>query len=171
MFVASTPVRRPAMNRRVATLSLASALLLGVANGTAAHAAEPVRMSDAYTDTFFDDFIFDLCGIETYTTATERWTLKVYPDGSEVLHSVRTFVPADPRIPVEKGAATSFNAPGGSRRVVGKPIQLFYADGGVKTLDAGQAIFDEQGDLTDVRGRHDFIAGSTSEADLYCPQD
>lgn len=157
------------MNRRIVGLSIASALVLGVVGGTAAQAAGPVRISDAYTDTFFDDFIFDLCGIETYTTVTERWTLKVYPDGSEVFHNVRTFVPDDPRIPIEKGAATSFNAPDGSRRVVGKPIQLFYPDGGVKTLDAGQAIFDEHGDLVDVRGRHDFMVGSTSEADLYCP--
>ncbi|MBA2321042.1 MAG: hypothetical protein H0V89_07795 [Deltaproteobacteria bacterium] len=158
------------MNRRIVGLSFASALVLAVGVGTAAQAAGPVRISDAYTDTFFDDFIFDLCGIETYTTVTERWTLKVYPDGSEVFHNVRTFVPDDPRIPIEKGAATSFNAPDGSRRVVGKPIQLFYPDGGVKTLDAGQAIFDEHGDLVDVRGRHDFIVGSTSEADLYCPE-
>ena len=157
------------MNRRIVGLSIASALVLGVAGATPAQAAGPVRISDAYTETFFDDFIFDLCGVETYTTATERWTLKVYPDGSEVFHNVRTFVPDDPRIPIEKGAATSFNAPDGSRRVVGKPIQLFYADGGVKTLDAGQAIFDEHGTLLDVRGRHDFIVGAASEADLYCP--
>ena len=158
------------MNGRIVALSIASALVLSVVGGAAAQAVEPVRISDAYTETFFDDFIFDLCGIETYTTVTERWTLKVYPDGSEVFHDVRTFVPADPRIPIEKGAATSFNAPDGSRRVVGKPIQLFYPDGGVKTLDAGQAIFDEGGDVVDVRGRHDFIVQSTSEADLYCPE-
>ena len=157
------------MNRRIVGMSIASALVLGVAGATPTQAAGPVWISDAYTETFFDDFIFDLCGVETYTTVTERWTLKVYPDGSEVFHSVRTFVPDDPRIPVEKGAATSFNAPDGSRRVVGKPIQLFYPDGGVKTLDAGQAIFDEHGALVDIRGRHDLIVGSTSEADLYCP--
>ena len=102
------------------------------------------------------------------TTVTERWTLKIYPDGSEVFHDVRTFVPADRRIPVEKGAGRSFTALDGSRRVVGKPIQLFYPDGGVKTLDAGQAIFDANGDLVDVRGRHDFITGA-DEAELYCP--
>lgn len=84
------------MNRRIVGLSIASALVLGVVGGTAAQAAGPVRISDAYTDTFFDDFIFDLCGIETYTTVTERWTLKVYPDGSEVFHNVRTFVPMTP---------------------------------------------------------------------------
>jgi hypothetical protein len=157
------------MNRRIVGLSIASALILGVAGATATQAAGPVRISDAYTETFFDDFIFDLCGIETYTTVTERWTLKIFPDGSEVFHSVRTFLPDDSRIPIEKGAATSFNAPDGSRRVVGKPIQLFYPDGGVKTLDAGQAIFDEHGNLSDVHGRHDFIVASTAGADLYCP--
>jgi hypothetical protein len=157
------------MNRRIIGLSIAVALALTALGGTAAHAAAPVRISDAYTDTFFDDFIFELCGIETYTTVTERWTLTIHSDGSEVFHNVRTFVPADSRIPIEKGAATSFNAPDGSRSVVGKPIQLFYPDGGVKTLDAGMAIFDEHGALVDVRGRHDFIVGSSSEADLYCP--
>ena len=157
------------MNRHIVGLSIASALVLGVAGATPTQAAGPARISDAYTETFFDDFIFELCGVETYTTVTERWTLKVYPDGLEVFHSVRTFVPDDPRIPIEKGAATSFNEPDGSRRVVGKPIQLFYPDGGVKTLDAGQAAFDEHGALVDVRGRHDFIVESTSEADLYCP--
>lgn len=157
------------MNRRIVGLSIAAALTLTALGGTAAQAAAPIRMSDAYTETFFDDFIFELCGIETYTTLTERWTLTIHRDGSEVLHVVRTFVPADARIPVEKGAATSFNAPDGSRRVVGKPIQLFYPGGGVKTLDAGVAIFDEHGALVDARGRHDFILGTTSEADLYCP--
>jgi hypothetical protein len=157
------------MNRRIVGLSIASALVLGVAGAHPSQAAGPVRISDAYTETFFDEFIFDLCGIETYTTVTERWTLLAYADGSEVLHSVRTFVPDDPRIPIEKGAATSFIAPDGSRRVVGKPIQLFYPDGGVKTLDAGQATFDERGTLVDTRGRDDFIVGSTSDADLYCP--
>lgn len=157
------------MNRRIVGLSIAAALGLSVVGGTAAEAAAPVRVSDGYTETYIDDFIFELCGIETHTTVTERWTLTAYPDGSEVFHSVRTFVPADPRIPIEKGAATSFFAPDGSKRVVGKPIQLFYPAGGVKTLDAGQAIFDEHGALLNVRGRHDFIAGTDSEADLYCP--
>lgn len=157
------------MNRRIVGLSIAAALTLTALGGTATQAAAPVRISDAYTETFFDDFIYALCGIETYTTVTERWTLTIHADGSEVFHNVRTFVPADPRIPIEKGAATSFNAPDGSRRVVGKPIQLFYPDGGVKTLDAGMAIFDEHGALIDVRGRHDFIVGTTTEADHYCP--
>lgn len=157
------------MNRRIIGLSIAAAITLVALGGTTAQAAAPLRISDAYTETFFDDFIFELCGVETYTTVTERWTLTIQADGSEVFHSVRTFVPADSRIPIEKGAATSFNAADGSRRVVGKPIQLFYPDGGVKTLDAGLAIFDEDGALVDVRGRHDFIVGPTSEADLYCP--
>ncbi len=155
------------MNRRIAALSLASALVLGVATGTAAHAAEPVRISDAYTETFFDDFIFDLCGVETYTTVTERWTLKVYPDGSEIFHNVRTFVPDDPRIPIEKGAATSFNAPDGSRRVVGKPIQLFYPDGGVRFLATGWVEFDPAGTITDSRGAHSPLPEDLSE--FYCP--
>ena len=156
------------MNRRTAPLALCAAALLGAIGAGGVQAARPERISDAYTETFFDDFIFELCGIATLTTVTERWTLTIYPDGIEVFHNVRTFVPDDSRLPIEKGAATSFTAPDGSRRVVGKPIQLFYPGGGVKALDAGQAIFDANGDLVDVRGRHDFIVGG-DEAALYCP--
>ena len=156
------------MTRSIVTRAISAALLVVALGAGNVQAAGPEQISDSYTDTFFDDFIFELCGIETMTTVTERWTLKIYPDGSEVFHDVRTFVPADRRIPVEKGAGTSFTALDGWRRVVGKPIQLFYPDGGVKTLDAGQAIFDANGDLVDVRGRHDFITGS-DKAELYCP--
>ena len=39
-------------------------------------AAKPERETDSYTDRFHGDFILDMCGIDTWTTVTERWTLK-----------------------------------------------------------------------------------------------
>ena len=156
------------MHRRIAALSFSAAVLIGTVAVGAAQAAGPTRTGEAYTDTFFDDFIFELCGITTMTTLTERWTLTEYADGSATLHVVRTFVPDDVRIPIEKGAATSFIGADGSRRVTGKPIQLFDRHGGVTTLDAGVAMFDSTGELVDARGRHDFILAGDEEA-LYCP--
>jgi hypothetical protein len=57
--------------------------------------------------------------------------------GSEQVHVVRTFVSDDPRLPIERGAGTTFIAPDGTRKVVGKPLQLIGPDGGVRILDAG----------------------------------
>ena len=97
--------------------------------------------------TFPDDWLFDLCGIEADVTVDERWMLKEFPDGSETLHTVRTYTSSDPRIPTEKGAATSFNAPDGSRVVVGTPLHLFDAGRpGPQILDAGRIAFDPAGD-------------------------
>jgi hypothetical protein len=154
------------MNRRVLTLSLAAALVLGATSAGAVQAAGPVRSGDSYTETFFDDFIFELCGIETYTTVTERWTLMEFPDGSAIFHVTRTFVPDDPRIPIEKGAGTSFFAPDGTQTVVGLPLLLFEPDGGVRILDAGWVEF---GDELTIRGPHPFLDADL--ALLYCPQD
>jgi hypothetical protein len=122
---------------------------------------------DTYTDRFFDDFIFELCGIETFTTLTERWTFKEFADGSVTLHVVRTFVPDDPGIPIEKGAGTSFIAPDGTRRVVGKPIQLIGSDGGVRILDAGWIELDEQGNVLAMRGPHPSYGIDLTP--YYCP--
>ena len=115
-------------------------------------------------DYIFDTFIFELCGISTFTTVSERWSLKTFPDGSERLQVVRTFVPDDPRIPVEKGAGSSFTAADGTRVVTGKPLQLFDPDGGVLLLGAGLTIFGEQGVV--VRGRNSL---DVDLADHYCP--
>jgi hypothetical protein len=150
-------------------LGAGAALLLGLAVAAPASAAGPVfRESDAYTDRFFDDFIWDLCGIETWTTLTERWTFTEFADGSTVFHDVRTFVPDDPRIPIERGAATSFNATDGSRVVIGSPTRLTYRNGGgTLVLDAGRGTIDPNGDLVDTRGR--ASSWVVDLADVYCP--
>jgi hypothetical protein len=158
------------MNRRALTLSITLALILGALSAGAVQASGPLRDGDSYTVTFYDDFIFELCGIDTFTTLTERWTFKEFADGSTILHVNRTFVSDDPRIPVEKGAGSSLTAPDGTRTVVGKPTQLFDPDGGIRLLDAGLAMFDEFGDILTIRG-HSVSLGADDLAPYYCPQD
>jgi hypothetical protein len=109
-----------------------------------------------------------MCGIDTFTTVTERWVLTTWADGSQTFRATRTFVPEDPRIPVEKGAGIAFFAPDGSATVVGKPIQLFRTDAhGVWLLDAGRVMFDADGNLVDVRGPHPSL--DVDLAEYYCP--
>jgi hypothetical protein len=117
-------------------------------------------------ETFYDDLIVDLCGIETYTTLTERWSAKLYSDGSEQVHVVRTFVPEDPRLPIQKGAATTFVAPDGSRAVVGKPIHLITSAGTV-LLDVGRVQFDDDGKVISMNGPHPSLGADLAE--YYCP--
>ena len=69
-----------------------TALAVG-AGGALAAKPETVH-SGKVVETFFDDFIYDLCGIETMTTVTERWTLTTYADGSQRFTNSRKFVPA-----------------------------------------------------------------------------
>jgi hypothetical protein len=156
------------MHRRPITLAIVTAVVLVGALGGIAQAGGPTRDRGSFTETFFDEFILDLCGIETFTTETQRWSVKEFDDGSATVHVVRTFVSEDPRLPIEKGAATTFFAPDGTRRVVGKPIQLIGPDGGVRILDAGWVELDEFDNPLRMRGPHPSL-----EADLalyYCPQ-
>ncbi|MGY1609407.1 MULTISPECIES: hypothetical protein [unclassified Geodermatophilus] len=156
------------MNRTAScSLVIATALGLTTVPATAASAAPPVIERGSFVDTFDDEFILDLCGIVTRTTLTQRWSSTVYPDGSETVHVVRTFVPEDPRVPVEKGAGTTFIAADGTRRVVGKPIQLFDPDGGVRLLDAGWVEFDPDGTVSRTRGPHPSLDVDLRE--YYCP--
>lgn len=135
-----------------------------------ASAAAPAIERGRFEERFFDDFILELCGIETFTTLTQTFSVKTFPDGSEQVHVVRTFVPDDPRIPDERGAATAFVAPDGTRTVIGKPLQLFGTDGGVRLLDAGLVEF---GDELVIHGRHDELVfdPDVDLAPYYCPPD
>lgn len=155
------------MTRRSGTLSLALGFVLAIASAGGVHASAPVRDGDSYTVTFYDDFIFELCGIDTFTTLTERWTFKEFSDGSTILHVNRTFVPDDPRIPVEKGAGSSLTAPDGTRTVVGKPTQLFDPDGGIRLLDAGLAVLDPFGNVLVLHGHSESLG--VDLAPYYCP--
>jgi hypothetical protein len=155
------------MRRLTTFVTLVAAALLGLSAAPAA-AERPDVVRDSYVDRFQDDFIADLCGIETWTTVTERWSSTKFADGSEIFHVVRTFVPDDPRIPIEKGAATSFFGADGSQTVVGTPIHLFGPDGGTTLIDSGRALFDTEGNLTSVNGPHPSLDADLAE--YYCPR-
>jgi hypothetical protein len=156
-----------AMNRRARILSIGVALILGALSAGAVQAGGPERISESYTDTFFDDFILELCGIETFTTVTERWTLKTFPDGSQQSHVNRLFVPEDTRIPIERGAGTSFFAPDGSRVTVGSLTRIFDRDGGLRLVDGGLVKFDPSGDPQEMHGH--VVSLGVDLAPYYCP--
>lgn len=154
------------MQGLIISVAAVSAALLGLSTEPAA-AQPPDVVRDSYVDRFQDDFIMDLCGIRTWTTVTERWSSMKFPDGTEIFHVVRTYVPDDPRIPIEKGAATSFLGADGSRTVVGTPIHLFGPEGGTTLIDAGRALFDAEGNLTAANGRQPSM--DVDLAEYYCP--
>jgi hypothetical protein len=154
------------MTRRLAAITLALAMAISLIPA-AALATGPEIVTDSYTDRFHDDFIFDMCGIDTWTTIIERWTLKTWPDGSQTFQDVRTFIPDDPRIPIEKGAGTGRFLPDGTKIVNGKPLQLFDRDGGILLLGTGLVRFDPFGDVLVAHG-HDEALG-VDLAEYYCP--
>ena len=152
--------------RRITYLVIAPtmALALVASSTSAALAAVPEVTHGTNRETFFDGFLFDLCGIETMTTVTEHWTLWRYADGSEKFQSSRMFVPEDPRVPVEYGAGMSTFAPDGTQTVHGSPIRLRRPGEGIILLDAGLVSFGT--DLT-VHGPHPSLDADL--ADAYCP--
>jgi hypothetical protein len=115
-----------------------------------------------------DDLFLDLCGIDQTTTFTQVDSLKTFPDGSQTFHVERSFIPDDPRLPIERDAATAYFAPDHITmlRLVGKPLQLIGPDGGVRLLDAGQVLF---GDPRVQHGREDANPAVTDLAPFYCP--
>jgi len=155
------------MQRLITSVTAVAAALLAL-SATPAAAERPDIERDSYVDRFHDEFILDLCGIDTWTTVTERWSSTKFNDGSEIFHIVRTFVPDDPRIPIEKGAGTSFFRADGSKTVVGTPIHLFGPKGGTTLIDAGRALFDAEGNLTSVNGPHPSLDADLVE--YYCPR-
>ena len=153
---------------RLARTTAAGALALAalVAGTTTAAAAAPETVhSGTYTDTFEDDFIFDLCGIRTMTTVKERWTLTTYADGSQRFTNSRKFIPEDPRIPIEYGAAMSTWDVNGVQTVHGSALRLQYPGGGIILLDAG---FIELSDDPTARGPHPSF--DLDLAEYYCPE-
>ena len=154
------------MLRRLPAFTLALAVAISLLPA-AALARGPERETDSYTDYFHDDFILEMCGVDTWTTVTERWTLKTWPDGSQTFHTRRTFVPDDPRIPIEKGAGTGRFAPDGSKTVTGKPLQLFDRDGGILLLGTGMGKFDPDGNVLVAHGHDEAL--QVDLAAYYCP--
>jgi hypothetical protein len=114
---------------------------LAAAGPSVALAAGPVIVHSQVREVVSPDgFFIDVCGVSTSTTIKEDDTLKTWPDGSQTFHTDRSFIPADLRLPVERGAETSYFAPGTDipYRIVGKPIQLISRGGGVLALDAAR---------------------------------
>jgi hypothetical protein len=163
--------------RRLSTMFLAlvlAAAAIAPAALSAGHSTEgadaaPLVVHSEYTDVLApDDFFVDLCGISTTTTVKEVDILTTWPDGSQTFHVERSFVPSDPRLPIERGAATAHFAPDGSlTAIMGKPIQLIDRHGGVRALDAGLTLL---GDPTAVHHGHlDVGIDNPNLASLYCP--
>jgi hypothetical protein len=156
--------------RRASLAATAAIIATAILTGTAM-AAKPARDGGSFTETYFDDLIWELCGIETLTTLTQTWSVKDFADGSAMVHVVRTFVPDDARIPVEKGAAQTFIGADGSRRVVGMPLLLFYPDGGAEVLASGNVLLDPDGNVVFEHGRTQYLDQIFSDdlAEFYCP--
>jgi hypothetical protein len=156
-------------HRRGRHIAVASGLALAMAFGGTTQAAAPYRESDSYTVRFFDDFIDDLCGIATWTTLEEQWTFKEFADGSMLFHVVRTFIPDDARIPIEKGAGSRHTTPEGISKVVGSPLRLYdRSGGGIRVIGAGQVVFDPEGHPIRIRGQYPDMSDEAL-ASYYCP--
>jgi hypothetical protein len=95
---------------------------------------------------------------------TGHFVEMIFPSGKVVTHVTRTFVPADPRVPIERGNGTRTIAPDGTESVTGMPLQLVDQNGGVTLLDAGLIVFT---DPPTVRGPHPSF--DVDLADYYCP--
>jgi hypothetical protein len=148
--------------------AVGAAAMLGMVFGTApaADAAHgtPTHERGRSVETFADDFLHDLCGINVTTTLTQHFQTTTFPDGSQLVHVTRTFVSSDPRVPIEKGAGTSRYDADGTQTVTGTPIHLI-SDHGTVLIDAGRVTF---ADELDVRGPHPSLF-VPSLAPYYCP--
>jgi hypothetical protein len=148
-----------------ALLVLVPATALG-ASGSG-HGGKPTIEREVIKETFFDDFIFDVCGVETMTTQRERNIIKTFPDGSVKVHRKVSFVPDDPRIASERFARTDFFAADGTLTIVGLAIRLYRKGGGGTIIrDAGWVRISDEGEVT--RGPHPFLEGGSAAEDLYC---
>jgi hypothetical protein len=147
-----------------AAIAAVAATSLAVPAAQATAAGGPLIERGSSVETFADDFILELCGIDTTTTLTQHYVVQTFPDGSQQVHVTRTYVSGDPRIPTEKGSGTSFYDAAGVQTVIGTPIHLIGTHGTV-LLDAGLVTF---ADELDIRGPHPSLFVSDL-APYYCP--
>jgi hypothetical protein len=143
------------------------ALLAAIASAPAmaAGGGKPTVEREVIQETFFDDFIFEICGVETETTQTQRTTIKTFPDGSQTVHRIAECVPDDPSIASERWGRTDRIAPDGTLTIAGLAIRLYRQGEGTIIRDAGWVRVLEDGLV--VRGPHPFL-GDTNPADVYC---
>jgi hypothetical protein len=148
----------------IAVVAVAALAAIAAPPAMAAGGGKPTIEREVIEETFFDDFILDICGIETDTTLTQRTTTKTFPDGSRTVHVNAEFVPDDPRIASERNAFTDKIAPDGTVTTIGLAIRLYRKGEGTIIRDAGWVRFLEDGLV--VRGPHPFL--ETDPADVYC---
>jgi hypothetical protein len=158
-----------AIGKKGRRLALAGALVALIALVTAATAAaapggRPVVEREIIEETFFDDFILDICGVATNTTLVQRTTTKTFPDGSQTVHVNAEFVPDDPSIASERNASTDVIALDGTLTTKGLAIRLYRKGEGTIIRDTGWVRVLEDGLV--VRGPHPFL--ETDPADVYC---
>jgi hypothetical protein len=160
-------LRRPivVLPALVFLVSMAAAPV-AMATGGAGHGGKPTIERDVIEETFFDDFILDVCGVETFTTQTEVNIIKTFPDGSQTVHRRVQFVPDDPNIASERWARTDFFAPDGTERIVGLAIRLYRHGEGTIIRDAGWVQVLEDGLV--IRGPHPFLENQDEAEQLYC---
>lgn len=153
------------MRMRGTAAAIAVAALAAAATGPAVAAGgTPEIERETFEVTFFDDFIFDLCGVETMTTQTQTTTIKTFPDGSVTEHVNVEFVPDDPSIASERYGRTNMFAPDGTQTIVGLAIRLYRKGEGTIIRDAGWLRVEEDGLV--IRGPHPFL--ETDPATVYC---
>ena len=157
---------RKKITRSLAPALAVAALIALVASTTAGAApgGKPTVEREVIEETFFDDFILDICGVETNTTLKQRTTTKTWPDGSQTVHINAEFVPDDPSIASERNAFTDVVAPDGTVTTKGLAIRLYRKGEGTIIRDAGWVRFLEDGLV--VRGPHPFL--ETDPVDVYC---
>lgn len=147
-----------------AALVLVLAAPAQIATAGSGHGGKPTIEREVIEETFFDDYIFDLCGVETDTSLTQRTVTKTYPDGTVKVHTVARWVPEDPTISSEFDARTDTFAPDGTQTVKGLAIKVYRKGEGTIIRDAGWVRFMEDGVL--FRGPHPFL--ETDPRDVFC---
>jgi len=148
----------------LAAAALAFTLVAPDALAASGHGGKPTVEREVVEETYFDDFIYDLCGVETNTTLTQRITIKTFPDGTETVHSVSLYVPDDPSIASERNARTDIFAPDGTYTIKGLGIRLFTADDRVIVVGAGWLRVTDDG--MEIRGPDRYF--ESDPVDLYC---
>jgi hypothetical protein len=133
-------VGKPLRFLRGAVFAMVAVALLAAAaaaQATAVGRGGPTVEREVIEETFFDEFILDICGVATDTTLTQRTTTKTFPDGSQTVHVNAEFVPDDPRIASERNAFTDRIAPDGTVTTGGLAIRLYRKGEGTVIRDAG----------------------------------
>ena len=148
----------------IAALAAVVAAPAAIATADSGHGGRPTVEREVIKETFFDQFILDICGVETNTTLTQRITTKTFPDGSQTVHVVAHFVSDDPTIASERDAFTDVIDPDGTVTTKGLAIRLYRQGEGTIIRDAGWVRFLEDGLV--VRGPHPFL--ETDPADVFC---